>query len=143
MVLHSTTTPTKISSIITSFAVNIAVYNSKFKNILTLSSLPLGVTSILYHVFEIKKIRYLDMCLSGIACFHFSYYSYYTNNIKSLIMFLNTIPIYSIVKILEKYKQHTYSCYMHSILHYWLILSTAVLLKKNKLIYKSNIFITR
>ena len=82
--------PTKISALITSLIVNVAVYNSNFKNLL-LTSIPLGTSSILYHVFEMKKIRSLDMFLSGITCLHFSYYSYYTNNKASLILFLNTI----------------------------------------------------
>ena len=120
--------PTKISALITSLIVNVAVYNSNFKNLL-LTSIPLGTSSILYHVFEMKKIRSLDMFLSGITCFHFSYYSYYTNNKASLILFLNTMPIYLIVKTLEKFKQQTYSDYMHAVLHYWLILSTICLLK--------------
>lgn len=120
--------PTKISALITSLIVNVAVYNSNFKNLL-LTSIPLGTSSILYHVFEMKKIRLLDMFLSGITCFHFSYYSYYTNNKVSLILFLNTMPIYLIVKTLEKFKQKVYSDYMHAVLHYWLILSTICLLK--------------
>ena len=39
------------------------------------------------------------------------------------------MPIYLIVKTLEKFKQQTYSDYMHAVLHYWLILSTICLLK--------------
>lgn len=119
---------TKISTVITGLFINAAVYNSRFKNLL-LTSIPLGITSVLYHIFEIKKIRYLDMFFAGLACSHFSYLSYHTSNIKSLLLFMNSIPIYLFVKILEKHNKK-YSDYMHSFMHYWLILSTVFFLKK-------------
>ena len=123
--------PTKISTIITSSIIIPVLYNSKIYNALY-TSLPLTITSIIYHIFEYKKIILLDKFLCLLTFIQFNYYSYYySNNNVSQFLFINILFLHIICKLLSSY----YKCYfwkLHAVMHFLTIPSTLYLINHLK-----------
>lgn len=118
--------PTKISTIIAGSLITPILYNSKLYNSLY-TSIPLTITSIIYHIFEYKKIILLDKFFCVLSFLQMNYYSFYysTNNISQLL-FMNVLFTYIVCRLLSYYYQ-SYFWKLHAFMHLLTIPSTLYL----------------
>lgn len=120
--------PTKISTILLILFINPVIYNSYIYNGLY-STIPLSITSFIYHILEYKKIIILDQICCLNAFIQFSYFSYYyTNNYNSNIAYINVVFTYIVCKLLSNYYK-SYFWKLHAFMHLLLIPSTIILIK--------------
>ena len=112
--------------IVPAIAYTIVFITGKYSLFITL--VPLTCSSILYHHdFKIKNIRNYDIILSWTATSHQLVYNFlYAKDYLFIYFYLYPAFFYFLAKLFQKYGCFNYSIYMHTYMHFSLILCITV-----------------
>lgn len=112
--------------IVPAIAYPIVIITGKYSLFITL--VPLTCSSILYHHdFKIKNIRNYDIILSWTTTTHQLVYNFlYAKDYLFIYFYLYPAFFYFLAKLFQKYGCFSYSIYMHTYMHFSLILCIAI-----------------